>query len=208
MNKKNKGENTRQQIVEKATTLFTKNGYNHTSLSQILKATGLAKGGFYFHFKSKEALGIAVIQSLEDCWKKQILPQLLQGKSAKEKLDLMFYSPGDCSSSEFRPTMLLLILATEMLEVNDKFSKMLSQIIKGWWTMIEAIIEEGKLEKLFREEIDATAVAAIILSNIMGANLLALLNGSSDIYYKQLSSLKSVLFEGISTRNVPSNFAN
>lgn len=202
MRKKYKGEKTRQLIIDKATILFTKMGYNHTSLSQILKATGLAKGGFYFHFKSKEELGMAVIKSLEDCWTKEILPKMLQGRDAKEKLELMFSIPGDCTGQqEIRPTILPLTFATEMIEVNDMFSRMLQQIFKGWRLMIAAIIEEGKLEKIFRNDIDAMDVAAIILSNIMGANLLAMLDGMTEIYDNQLKTLKTVLFEGISTYN-------
>ncbi|MFQ5865961.1 MAG: TetR/AcrR family transcriptional regulator [bacterium] len=199
MGKTFKGEKTRQLIIDKATILFTKNGYNHTSLSRILKATGLAKGGFYFHFRSKEELGIAVIKCLEDCWTDEILPKLQQGKDAKEKLEIMFSATGDCTSeSGIRPTILLLTLATEMIEVNDKFSRMLQSIFKGWWMIIEAMIEEGKLQKIFRKEVDTTAVAAIILSNILGANLLSILNNKKDIYEKQLYMLKTVLFEGIS----------
>ena len=119
-----KGEKTRQHIIDKATVLFTKNGFNHTTVSQILAATGIAKGGFYFHFKSKESLVLAVIESLKECWAKEILPKLKEGKDARENLKLMFSAPGDCcnSSEGIRPTILLLNLATEMLEVNDKFS--------------------------------------------------------------------------------------
>jgi AcrR family transcriptional regulator len=209
MKKRYKGEKTKQMIIDKATLLFTKNGYNHTSLSQILRATGLAKGGFYFHFKSKEELGVEVIRSLEACWIKEILPKLQRGKDAKEKLEIMFSSAGDCTSkSGVRPTILLLTLATETIEVNDKFCKMLQRIFKGWWMIIEAIIEEGKLEKKFRKDVDAKAVAAIILSNILGANLLSLLNNEKDIYEKQLYMFKTVLFEGISTHHSTKRLPN
>lgn len=87
--------------------------------------TGLTKGGFYFHFKSKENLALAVIEALKECWAKEILPKLKEGKDARENLKLMFSAPGDCcnSSEGIRPTILLLNLATEMLEVNDKFRR-------------------------------------------------------------------------------------
>jgi AcrR family transcriptional regulator len=199
MSKKTRGEETRKLIVERATVLFTKNGYNSTSLSDILEVTGLAKGGFYFHFKSKEELGLATIDALEDCWTTEILPKMMQGKDAKEKLHLMFSAPGDCCSSSggMRPTILLLNLATEMIEVNPKFSSALQRIFTGWLLVLEAIIEEGKYEHLFRQDADSAAIAAIILSNIMGANLLALLNGNTALYNKQLSALNDVLFMGI-----------
>ena len=194
-----KGEKTRQLIIDKATVLFTRNGFNHTSLSQILAATDLAKGGFYFHFKSKEDLALAVIKSLKECWTNEILPKLKEGKDARENLKSMFSAPGGCcnSSDGIRPTILLLNLATEMLEFNDKFSTMLSQIIKNWWTILEAIIEQGKSEHLFRNDIDNQSVAAIILCNVMGANLLALLNKEPAFYKKQLSTFEKVLFKGI-----------
>lgn len=199
MKKGNKGKNTRQLIINKAAILFTQNGYNHTTLAQILNATGLAKGGFYFHFKSKEELGVAVIKSLEEYWQQELLPNMQKGKDAKERLELMLASPGDCYSTPdcIRPTILLLNLATEMIEVHDTFSKRLKQIFREWWSTLEAIIEEGKNASLFKQGIDSGAVAAVILSNIMGANLLALINGQTDIYQKQLSSLKSILLEGI-----------
>lgn len=199
MSKKNRGEETRKQIVEKATVLFTRNGYRSTSLSDILEATGLAKGGFYFHFKSKEDLGLATIDALEDCWTTEILPKMMQGSNAKEKLNLMFSAPGDCCSNSggMRPTILLLNLATEMIEVNPKFSAALQSIFSGWLLVLEAIIEEGKYENLFRRDADSSAIAAIILSNIMGANLLALLNGNTALYHKQLTALNDVLLMGI-----------
>lgn len=74
---------------------------------------------------------------------------------------------------------------------------MLSQIIKDWWTILEAIIEQGKSEDIFRSDLDNQAVAAIILCNVMGANLLALLNKEPAFYNRQLSSFERVLFIGI-----------
>ncbi len=201
MIKSGKGYTTRQLIINKAAILFTRNGYNHTSLSQILQATGLAKGGFYFHFKSKEELGFAVIQLLEEYWRKELLPKMCKGKTAREKLEIMLSSPGDCYSNPdcIRPTILLLNLATEMMEANDCFSNRLRHIFKEWWGTLEAVIEEGKESGIFRQDIDTQAVSGIILSNIMGANLLALLNEDPCIYQQQLSSLKQALFRGIIT---------
>jgi AcrR family transcriptional regulator len=195
----NRGEQTRQLILDKATELFTQGGYNHTSLSQILRATGLAKGGFYFHFESKEELGEAVIRRVEEFWTKGILPNMNKCKNAREKLDCLLSAPGDCSCKRsVRPAILLLNLATEMIEVNEKFANMLQGIFTGWRRMVETIIDEGKSEQLFRKDIDSKAVAAIILSNILGANLLALLNHNTSMYRVQLRTLNKILLEGIS----------
>jgi TetR/AcrR family transcriptional regulator, transcriptional repressor for nem operon len=53
-----KGERTRTMVLEKAANLFNTKGYAASSLSEIMTATGLKKGGIYNHFLSKEALGL------------------------------------------------------------------------------------------------------------------------------------------------------
>ena len=55
-----KGEESRQRLIKCAAELFWKNGYSATGISQILQQTGLPKGSFYFYFKSKDELAIAV----------------------------------------------------------------------------------------------------------------------------------------------------
>ena len=54
-----KGQQTRRGIVEKAAPLFNQKGYEGTSLSDLMDATGLQKGGIYRHFDSKEELAAA-----------------------------------------------------------------------------------------------------------------------------------------------------
>lgn len=66
-----KGAITREKIISKSAELFMKNGYSNTGLSTILTTCSIPKGSFYFHFKSKNDLGISVANyfSLEyDNW--------------------------------------------------------------------------------------------------------------------------------------------
>jgi len=51
-----KGERTAQTIVEAAYSLFLEQGYAATSMRQIAERAGLALGGIYNHFASKEAI--------------------------------------------------------------------------------------------------------------------------------------------------------
>lgn len=46
-------EQTVQLILDTATRLFVQQGYEHTSLQDIIDATGLSKGAIYHHFSSK-----------------------------------------------------------------------------------------------------------------------------------------------------------
>lgn len=49
-----KGEEKRQQLLDTAEMLFCRNGYESTSVQDILDVLKLSKGGFYHHFASKE----------------------------------------------------------------------------------------------------------------------------------------------------------
>jgi len=51
-----KGEQTRQEIIRKAAPIFNQKGYDGAALSDLMRATGLEKGGIYRHFASKEEL--------------------------------------------------------------------------------------------------------------------------------------------------------
>src|SRR6267143_5042302 len=51
-----KGEQTRQAIIRKAAPIFNQKGYSGTALSDLMRVTGLEKGGIYRHFESKQGL--------------------------------------------------------------------------------------------------------------------------------------------------------
>src|SRR5437879_9787439 len=58
------GRSTREAILEAASRLIHVHGYNHTSLDDVLRESGVGKGNFYYHFKSKEDLGYAILDQI------------------------------------------------------------------------------------------------------------------------------------------------
>ena len=81
-----KGETTRIAIEDAAVKLFMERGYHATSMRQIAEHTGLALGGIYNHFSSKEELFEAII--IDKHPYKKILPLILeaQGDTAEDFL--------------------------------------------------------------------------------------------------------------------------
>lgn len=47
---------TRDRVLNAAVELFANQGYDGTSVAQVIERAGLTKGGFYHHFASKDAL--------------------------------------------------------------------------------------------------------------------------------------------------------
>ena len=60
------GTETRIQIMDAAQDLILQQGFAGTTVDAVLERTGLTKGAFFHHFKSKNELGHAVIQRFAD----------------------------------------------------------------------------------------------------------------------------------------------
>ncbi len=60
-----RGSTTRQQILDTATRLFAERGFEAVSIDAILTACGISKGALYHHFAGKDAVFVAVLESVE-----------------------------------------------------------------------------------------------------------------------------------------------
>ena len=58
-----KADLNRQHIIDTADNLFYRQGFDHTSFSDIADAAGIARGNFYYYFKTKDDLLAAVLNS-------------------------------------------------------------------------------------------------------------------------------------------------
>ena len=56
-------DTTRAKIVETARMLFNKRGFQNVTIDQVMQEAGLTRGGFYNHFKNKEALFSEAVSS-------------------------------------------------------------------------------------------------------------------------------------------------
>jgi AcrR family transcriptional regulator len=133
-----KGERTRLDIEEAAFELFMNQGYHATSMRQIADKAGLALGGIYNHFSSKEDIFAAII--IDKHPYKQILPIILatEGNTAEE----FIRNAAEALVTELgsRPEVLKLMFI-ELVEFNGKHgSKLLGEIIPKVLPMFEKLL--------------------------------------------------------------------
>jgi TetR/AcrR family transcriptional repressor of nem operon len=193
-----KGKITRERIVTVAADLFRKNGFYNTSLSQILDAAGLTKGGFYFHFKSKEELGDAVIEYMKDFWVRNVLKKIAEEQGALRKIERMFEIMIETHEGNvFHGCALLAVLTAEMMEVEQHFSRRLRRIYADWKQSIVDILEEGKREGLFREPISPDSLALLIIGSLQGITMMAHLDPEHIDLAWLFRSLRSMLLDSV-----------
>jgi len=70
----------RQEMIEAACTLFRQNGYERTTVQDIVKSLGVAQGLFYYYFKSKEEVLFAALEQMG----KQLLQHIAQSIATQE----------------------------------------------------------------------------------------------------------------------------
>tara|TARA_R110000803_G_scaffold48714_1_gene101262 strand:- start:568 stop:1251 length:684 start_codon:yes stop_codon:yes gene_type:complete len=73
---------TRIRILNAATALFKKNGFENVTIDQVMAEAGLTRGGFYAHFKNKEDLFVACVENGMSLLSSPILAKLRKAERA------------------------------------------------------------------------------------------------------------------------------
>jgi AcrR family transcriptional regulator len=73
-------------IADAALACFLSSGYNGTTMDDIVKASGISKGGIYWHFKSKDEIVLYIIEKCFNEWNRELINRLNSDDSAKEAL--------------------------------------------------------------------------------------------------------------------------
>jgi AcrR family transcriptional regulator len=137
-----KGETTRLAVEDAAIELFMEQGYHATSMRQIAERAGLALGGIYNHFASKDEIFEAIIVDKHPY--KRVLPLIMQtpGETAEEFLRNAFQVT--VSELSKNPVYLKLMLI-EMVEFNGKHgASMLKEIAPKVLPMFEQMLKVRK----------------------------------------------------------------
>jgi len=80
-----RGRNTKKKIVSAAWRLFYEQGYDHTTVDDIIEESGTSKGSFYHYFEGKDAL-LSSLSFLFDEKYEELRPLLTSEMSSMEKL--------------------------------------------------------------------------------------------------------------------------
>ncbi|GAA1636002.1 TetR/AcrR family transcriptional regulator [Actinoplanes couchii] len=101
-----RGERTRSAVLDQALLLATVSGLDGLSLSQVADALGVSKSGLFAHWRSKEALQLAVVDQARAQWTDRVIRPALTAPAGVRRLwavhlsRLAFYEakvlPGGC----------------------------------------------------------------------------------------------------------------
>ncbi len=166
-----KGIQRKREIIETAFNLFVQNGYERTSVQQIIDTLGISKGTFYHHFKSKDDLLDAVISDILEDVASEINRIANSDKDAVTKLIEIY---GVFRGKE---DALKLILAELYRDTNLKMrQKFLDQMLKITSPPLNKVLEQGKAEGAFDiVEVEGVARLLIIMDMAVGEAIFGLM---------------------------------
>jgi TetR/AcrR family transcriptional repressor of nem operon len=166
-------ERTRERLLQAASREIYKWGFQSASLDTILASIGVTKGAVYYHFKSKEALGYAVVEEViaSDIHVKWVRP--LQG--VKDPIAALI---GAVQRIPVRPADVrggcqLNNLAQEMSPLDAGFRKRLAIVFDAWREAVASILREGQTRGSVRGDVEPTDAADLLIAMVEGYGSLA-----------------------------------
>ena len=163
----------RNAILDAAARVINERGFSHTSVEDLITATGLSgKSHFYHYFPSKEALGMAVIDRQFERFTERGLailsePMIEPIDRLTLFIDTLVALQRDREGGSGSPFG---NLAGELADAHEGFRQRLDQVFDRWTEQLDALLREvgGQL----REGVDTVRLARFIIASLEGGMLM------------------------------------
>lgn len=190
-----KAQATRLAILQKAFELIYVKGYQTTSIDDILATTRVTKGAFYYHFKNKDEMGLAIINELmKPALTSSFIAPLQQEEDPLTAIyNLMHHLLMENEFLKVEYGCPAANFTLEMTPWNADFSRALNEITQEWTRRMTQTIEKGKKTGLIRIEVNAKQVTLFIMSGYWGIRNFGKLENSKKVYLAYLKELKNYL---------------
>lgn len=185
-----RGADSRQAILEAATTVFSRRGFRGGGLAEVAALVDMTPAGILYHFGSKEALLLAVIED-RDRRAVELGADLRPSGGLESLPELVRFA--EMSEAEPGLAALHTVLQIENLEPDDpayEYFQRRTKFVQQWMhDLIKAAQATGEV----RPDIDPRAKALEIVAYLEGAAVLWLLNPRLSLVSLYRSHLDSIV---------------
>ena len=169
------GRQTREVILEAATGLMHLKGYQATTLDDVLRESGVGKGNFYYHFKSKEDLGYAILDQVIASFLGRTLDPCFSDLAASRLGQIRCFLDRVLAAQRERNCVggcALGNLASELSDVHEGFRARLSGVFAAWHERLTRALAEAQAAGTVRPECRPETVAQFLVASLEGAILM------------------------------------
>lgn len=194
-----KTQSTKEHIIQKSAELFNTYGYHACSLSHIMDATGLKKGGIYNHFKNKDEIAVEAFNYNYERVQKRFRDRLSEVETPTAKIiavidafvsfiDDPIVQGGGCP---------IFNTAMDATNTHPMLKEKAKAAINGLKLYVEKKLIEGIEAGEFNEEMDVKKISSLMVATLEGAIIMSRLEDSKVCLEMASEYVKDNLFKHI-----------
>jgi len=176
-------QGSREKLLETAASLFHQKGFQPTGLDEILARSGVCRSNFYYHFRSKEDLGLEVLSRQVEQFQARVIRGVLEDDriTPRSRLERLFeMMRREARDGAFRDGCPFGNLAAELCGSHPEFQARLSAFFQRWEKAFERCLQEGVASGQFRADLNTRGTATAFVSQVEGAVLLTKTHGHAE----------------------------
>jgi TetR/AcrR family transcriptional regulator, transcriptional repressor for nem operon len=158
-----RADTTRQRLIAAAARQFARRSYSMVSLDDILAEAELTKGAMYFHFPSKQALAIAIIDDLTEMSRAAVSELLARRMSGLETLIEVFYLLAVQGVQEE-----VARAGARLLETLDNTTVLPSTLWHSWTELVTTLLRKAVADGDVVDHTDPEDVAKMLVALWVG----------------------------------------
>jgi len=171
--RRSKGQSSRATILLAAAKLATVKGLNGLSLGDLAAEVGMSKSGLYAHFKSKEELELATIETAAVIFESDVLQTAMMSQAGTERLKTLASSflshlerkvfPGGCFFAA---------VAAELDTRPGSARDRVVEVLDNWLSLLRQCIVDAQDLKEIQPNADVAQAVFEIEAMLLAANFL------------------------------------
>jgi TetR/AcrR family transcriptional regulator, transcriptional repressor for nem operon len=174
-----KSELTRSRILTEGRALVLASGFGGLGLTELLTASGVPKGSFYYYFASKEAFGCAMLSDYVIDYLAALDAIIARPEPAAQRLDSFFSAALGGEAGSMADRCLVVKLAAEIADLSEDMRAILDQGVTAVCDRLAALLRAGIEDGSITPQVDPGSAATLLYSQWLGAAIIAKLSRSA-----------------------------
>ncbi|HNB23493.1 MAG TPA: TetR/AcrR family transcriptional regulator [Candidatus Melainabacteria bacterium] len=186
---------SRQKLIDATIELMSSRGFEAMGINSILEAAGVSKSNFYYHFKSKEDLCLAALDSMTESFFSMCDPILLnKSLSPRKRLEKFLKGMAEMIESECcNKGCPFVNLATETSDFVPAFRERISEYFERYQQCFAEVIQEGIQQGEFRSDVSAKLAAQALLAAMNGTIVLTKVHKRPQVMKENIKSFMTMM---------------
>ncbi len=191
-----RGIDTREKIIVKSAALFNELGYHGCSLSDIMKATNLKKGGIYNHFRNKDEIALEAFDYSFKRIFRAFRKRLDLDKSPSEKINsIIEVYAGLGKMPGMEAGCPIFNTAVDASNSHPMLKQKAKNAINSFKDYVNIKLAEGVAMGEFKKEAVNLGIAELIIMTLEGAIIMSKVTGDNECINVAVDNLKELIME-------------